>query len=726
MRPIIKAWNYIAGILCIGLVLTISTIPAQAQFWDDELDSLEQARIERRLPLRATPPVQERVDDKINEYRLLMLAREWWGLPTDREERLIERATKSRYESYSTSLEDPEWRNRVGAFYRSKKRVTPKQNLTVMGWHPYWEGDTYKTYNYRLLTHLAFYGYEVNPFTGGYSSFEAIYELENSALISTAHLDTCKVLLTVSSRGIDNHLAFFDNEAEVQQNLIDSLRSILERTGADGIDINFEDVPYRHKHDLTAFVKELSFALREANHNYVITMTVPMYDKDGVYDLPRLKPWVDLFVVNGFSFHIQPMELVEGPLAPLYDEDASIRGTVCLFESAGTLDELLASPYTISEIELQHDVDYENKLRDSLNYYISRMYSNLEYKPFDITDVLNTIKITRDMDGQPLWNAPGIKRLLRRTNCIATLKQRIPPTQSSKNTRFFLFKPKKDTLVFLEYDLFQNIAVQSPIDSQFFDLKSLVETYKAKIGYDHIGSLVLGLPYHGAVWYKDRLGEKDFEGYMPYTEIVRLAERGQASIEYDKTKHSLEATVRDSLGGVYKIYFDNSTSLGKKFDFAVDEGLGGVALWALGADYGHTDLWATIEKSFVKRLIWNEEDRVYTRVTIDKENKIGYTIQYMLRRFQNLILATIFFITIFICISFGASVMDWKVRDVLFYSGSFRIFYLVIFTVALLVIGNWMAWFQNPMITFAIGTVLGLLLTWVASTVVNSRHQELP
>lgn len=694
--------------------------------WVDELDSLQEARLVRRARLQATPPVQERVDDRINQYRLLMLAYEWWGLPTDKEQQRLDKATKSRYERYSTSLEDPAWREQLGTIYRSNDRILPKQNLTVMGWHPYWEGDTYKSYNYRLLTHLAFYGYEINPFTGGYSSFDAIYEFENSDIVSTAHLDTCKVLLTVSCRGFDNNVAFFTGEDEVRENLIDSVLSILDRTGADGVDLNFEEVPHVYKFEFIDFVKEFSFAAREANPNYTITMTVPMYDKEDVYDLPKFKPWVDLFILNSFNFHVQPMELVEGPLAPLHDKEANVRGTVCLFRIGSTLDEVLAAPYAISEIELQHDLDYENKLRDSLNYYILRLYDNLEYKPFDFTDVLNTIKITRDPSGQPLWQSPNINRLLRRTNCVATLKQQVAPTRSPKETRFFLFQPKKDTLVFLEYDLFQNVAVQSPVDSHLFDLNALVEQYKKKIGYDHIGSLVLGLPYHGAVWYKDRTGEKDFEGYMPYTEILRLAERGQASVEYNKTNHSLEATVRDSLGGVYKIYFDNSTSLSKKFDFAVNEGMGGVALWALGSDYAHTGLWATIEDNFVKRRVWDREENKYTRVTIDKENKIGYTIQYMLRRFQNLILATIFFITIFICISFGTSVLDWKVRDVLFYSGSFRIFYLVIFTVALLVIGNWMAWFTNPMITFATGTGLGLLLTWVASSIVSNRHEELP
>lgn len=714
-------------LICLFLMALALEVTGQSSpLFREELDSIESARLDRRRVLQATPPMQERVDEKINEQRLLMLAYEWWNIPTDIEQRRIDKATNSRYMPYNTSLENSAWRNKVGKFYRSTGNIHPKQNLTIMGWHPYWEGDTYKTYNYRLLTHLAYFGYEVNPFTGGYSNFQAIYDFTDSDLIMTAHLDTCKVLLTVSNRGEENNDIFFMSEPDVQTNLIDSLISILQRSGADGIDINFEDVPSNQKNNFIDFVKDLSFAVREVDHNYVISMSVPIYDKDNIYDLPQLKPWVDLFVIGSYNFHIQPTQLNEGPLTPLTDMDANIRATVCLYEMYTTLEELLAVPYSISAVTLLHDLDYEVRLRDSLNYYIRRTYANLDYEPYDITDVLNTIKITRDADGRPLWQKPAISRLLRRTNCIGMLSQQMPATKQAEDINFFLFEPKKDTLVFREYDLFRNIAVQAEVDSQSLDLNQLIDYYKDKIGNDHYGSLVLGVAYHGAVWYKDRAGEKDFEGYMPYSEIVRLAELGRASIDYDKATHSLEATVRDSLGGVYKIYFDNSTSLGKKFDFAVDENLGGIGIWALGGDYAHTDLWATIERSFVDKRVWNNEKGVYSKVTIAKENKISYTIQYLLRRYRNLIFATLFFITIFICISFAFSVLDWKVRDVLFYSGSFRIFYLVVFTVALLLIGNWMAWFQNKMITFAIGTTLGLLLTWVASNIVDTRHNELP
>jgi hypothetical protein len=89
-----------------------------------------------------------------------------------------------------------------------------------------------------------------------------------------------------------------------------------------------------------------------------------------------------------------------------------------------TLDKLLASPYDISDIILEQSPEYEQKLIDSLNYQIRWIYRNLEYKPFDLTDVLNTIKITKDHTGRPMWMTPAINRLLRRTNCIGVLSKK--------------------------------------------------------------------------------------------------------------------------------------------------------------------------------------------------------------------------------------------------------------------------------------------------------------
>lgn len=714
------------GIFVLSCVATLST--AQK----DAIDSnsrefqiyLEQKLREQKLDqIKADDSIQYRVDVEVNKHRLEMLTREWWGLPTLHESKRLD---KARYERYDTYMEPLGLKhNRYNPMrYRSRASIEDEQNLIVMGWHPHWQGDAFKTYNYKLLTHLAFHSYEVNPFTGSYNNFQAIYDFRYSDLIPTAHLDTCNVLLTVSNHGMMNNEIFFTSEPIVQENLIDSLLSIILDADADGIDINFEEVPLEYKSEFIKFVKELSFAMRETNSNYTITMTVPMHDPDDVYDLGALAAWVDYFVITGYNFHITSSGLNKGPLAPLLTKDAAVRGTFSRHIENMTLDSLLRVPYSIQNITILHGEEHIELLTDSLHRYIQQLSTNKEdYNEYDLAEMLKIVRLSDTRGGKPLMNHPIMKGILRRTSCSVDLLRDYEPRKSSS---FFLFKPKWDLLDVKERDLFQKIeTVTSKIDSSMFDLKALVDSYKKEIGEGYEASLIMALPYHGAVW--NIRGDKDeFEGYLPYSEIRHLISVRRARLEYNKATQSLKAIVSDSLGPSHEIFFDNSTTLGLKYDFSIEEGLGGVALWSLGADHSHQALWTELEEAFATKRFWNEKANKYQKLKVEKSNKVSYTIEYTMRRFRNLILATLFFVAIFIAISFIFSLLDWKVRDVLFYSGAFRIFYLVLFTVLVLVFGSSIGLFKNKMVTFLVGILLGMLLTWIASSMVNKEHEKLP
>ena len=134
------------------------------------------------------------------------------------------------------------------------------------------------------------------------------------------------------------------------------------------------------------------------------------------------------------------------------------------------------------------------------------------------------------------------------------------------------------------------------------------------------------------------------------------------------------ATISDSIGPYREIFFDNSTSLALKIEKAFDKKLGGVAVWALSYDHGYTELWSTLEEQIAARTEWNPETEQTEPFKIAKSNKIHYTISYQMKRNSNLIFATLVFIAIFMAIGFIFSLLDWRVRDVMFYSGAFRIF----------------------------------------------------
>jgi len=56
------------------------------------------------------------------------------------------------------------------------------------------------------------------------------------------------------------------------------------------------------------------------------------------------------------------------------------------------------------------------------------------------------------------------------------------------------------------------------------------------------------------------------------------------------------------LGAWRMIFIEDSRSLGIKYDFAKDKGLGGVGIWALGFDEGKSDMWVLLREKFGQKL----------------------------------------------------------------------------------------------------------------------------
>jgi hypothetical protein len=671
----------------------------------------------RLKDLRAEPPVERKVQNAENMYRMEMLMREWWDLPTAKEEARLEKGRYSRFQERMLPIDSLMVLPPRGLRYAQTDEIHNEQNLTVMGWHPYWAKDDFKYYNFKLLTHLSYYGYELNPFTGGYRNFEAIHGLENSGVVQEAHLDSCKVLLNVSCFGADYIEAFFSADEEARRNLIDSLITILKRTDADGVDLMFTEVPIEFKWNFIYFVKDLSFALREANNNYTISMTLPLEDPDRIYDLNHLKAWVDFFILPAAEFHIEKTRLVKRPNTPLVHGDAAHRASLFTFTERMTLDSVMRTNSIVSSISLLHDEAYVKALTDTLAVYVAAAKIQAEYNSSNLADLLKMIRLY-----EPLQRNPFVKMALERTLCEAQYSKSFQP---AKPIRFFLFSPNSDTMDMAELDLYGGVVdVQVNRDSTQNDLKSLISRYKQRLGEEHSSSLVLGLPLYGAVW--NIRENNEFEGYMSYMQVRELLKKGNMTLRYDKLNTTMIATLYDSLGPVREVFFDNSTSLQRKVRLAMDDNMGGIALWALNYTHGYPEIWSVLEKEFAARRIWNKKGEVYERLKVDKSNKVSFTIEYQLRRNYRLILATVFMISIFLALTFGFSLLDWKVRDVMFYSQAFRLFYLTLFTVLTLILGHWVGILENKVSSLFLGVVLGAALTWLATFLVTKQQEKLP
>ena len=679
-------------------------------------DSMEQLTNERLSIIREKYiKVENKVVEVLNRNRFNTLSRKYWGMPTEAAQQKINRGRYGRYRApagFDDLLKTP------GRIHRNRKQMLEEQNVIVWGWHPYYAGDAFRSYNFKLLTHVAYYAYELNPFTGGYQNFQAIFDFKNSEITPMAQKDSCKVLLTLSCHRSENVEIFFTSPPKVQQNLIDSLISVLDFAGGDGIEINFEEIPNEYKEDFLEFVKELSFQLREHNNNFTVAMTLPLYDTEKVYDMGFLQNWVDIFIISGFNFHLRPGGVGKGALSPLFSDDASVRGSYLSYSQSTNLDSVLRSPGTIQSIQLMQNEDYMNKLLDTLNAFIlASRIENLEYNKYELGDVLKVIQLY-----EPLLNNANIRQTLRRAACRVELAKFYQPQD---RVNFFLFKPEWDTVSIYEFDVFNGLGgILSKTDTVTDDISRAVDRYARAIGKKHSSSLVLGLPYFGSVW--QTRGPQEFLGYLSYAQIRNLVRSGTATVRYDKRRNTMIASVSDSIGPYQEIFFDNSTSLSLKIDKAFDMKLGGVAVWALSYDHGYNELWETLEERVAAKTVWNAEAEKLETFKISKSNKIHYTVAYQMKRNANLIFATLVFVTVFMAVGFVFSLLDWRVRDVMFYSGAFRIFYITIFTVLIMVLGSWLGLFQNHISAFLVGIILGGILIWLATSLVNKNHEKLP
>jgi hypothetical protein len=737
-------------------ILVVTFFRAESVTAQTGIDTFNMANLDS---LRATPQEERRVLKEVNKRNTEMLLRQWWNLPTDKETERRNRGLYSRYSSTILPIGGETFMARAGeqtARRQTAGRVLPDQNVIAMGWHPYWMGqtrtvdgrdttiDAYKEYSFALLSHVAYYSYELNPYTGGYRNFDAIYNFKYSDFIPTAHLDTCSVLLSVSCRGEDAAL-FFTGEAIARQNLIDSLVSILEMADADGIELSFEEVPRTQKDEFIAFVKDLSYELREANNKYTIMMSIPLYDKDNVYSLADLRPWVDYFIISAFNHHVTPLGLVRGAIAPLREPEAPIRGTTVAYSNYLTLDSLVRnkSELSIAALDIAHSKDYIEELVDSLDYYMKRGGLQVPYRSEDINSIVYAL-MTPAAAG--LRENEDVRRWLKKSIAIVELRKTMPATEMLS---FFLFRPEPTNLYMLEYEQFNLLAnnpnsqktigyivrdsfgklMHAPIggvkNEVSYDLRQAVQERIAEIGEGYKSSLVLGLPYHGAVW-NMRQKEPVFEGYIPYGQIRQLMLDQGGELLYDKYYTSMILRISDSLGLVREVYFDNSATLEHKIEYALDAGLGGVSVWALGYDYGYPDLWRLFEQSFVMPRFLNPETNKFEKIKLEKSNKVAFTLQYQLKRLSRVIFATFFIVAIFMILGFNVVLLDWKVRDILFYTGSFRIFYLTLFTMIILFIGSSVGIFRNAWIAFLVGTLLGLTLTWIATILTKRQQERLP
>lgn len=246
-------------------------------------------------------------------------------------------------------------------YVRDKKYSKIKPEYEVFGWHPSWMGSAWQSYPFELLSTLSYFSYKVDPLTGSYTNPKQMEEWRTTAMIDSAKLKKTKVLLTVSSHGYKNNTSFLGDQAKWNV-LIDSVSTLLLDRDADGVDLNFENLPYLKRGSFNRFVKELRNRLNQkiTNKTPVISLTLPAVDSREIFDVVDLEKYVDLFVIMGYDYNTGPqLQGAVAPLIPYETENLSLNNTLKFYLNKGIKPSktVLALPYYGSMWEGNIDED---------------------------------------------------------------------------------------------------------------------------------------------------------------------------------------------------------------------------------------------------------------------------------------------------------------------------------------------------------------------------------
>jgi len=214
-------------------------------------------------------------------------------------------------------LKTIQWDSVNNEFYKNIGKGEKLQDgVEVMGWHPYWMGDSYKNYRYKMLSIVSFYSYDINPNTGGPSNPDVLDSLRSSSLPDSAAKYGTKLFLSVTSFGRKSNRKFLNDEQSREIFITEVLGLMASRKGAfAGVDLDFEEIDSADAPKFTEFVKQLSARLSAAE--YKLILNVPYFNEHNVFDYKALAGHVWYFNIMGYDFSGEH-SAYPGSVAPIH------------------------------------------------------------------------------------------------------------------------------------------------------------------------------------------------------------------------------------------------------------------------------------------------------------------------------------------------------------------------------------------------------------------------
>lgn len=281
----------------------------------------------------------------------------------------------------------------------SQKKL--RENVEVYTWYPYWMGDVWKSYNFDLISTISFFSYKINPHTGSYLNPAQITQWRETALLDSARQHGTKVLLNLALEGDSNLEEYLKNEASWNTTL-DSIAVLIKERDADGIEIEFFDVPEKSAErflNYVGFIKN-NLDYRFISKKMIVSLILPAQPDVFYTNIEELEEYIDLFVIKGLDYHeLAPNGTSVAPLRTDLADGLSLENSITQYLGMGLAPEksILALPLYGSQWSGTWDsaggfyeTDFERKITLS---EVSRVFESRDTS-YVINPVLDEVSMT--------------------------------------------------------------------------------------------------------------------------------------------------------------------------------------------------------------------------------------------------------------------------------------------------------------------------------------------
>ena len=165
-----------------------------------------------------------------------------------------------------------------------------------------------------------------------------------------------------------------------------------------------------------------------------------------------------------------------------------------------------------------------------------------------------------------------------------------------------------DGLFIMGYNYFysgsETAGPVSPLGGDFYDLEYSVNDYISKTNGQN-DKIILGLPYYGYNWsVEDNSMNSETIAYgvpKTYAQAKALSENYDSF--WNGESNSIWISYFDDTWTWNQCWYDDSLSLSNKYEFAKNNNLQGIGIWALGYDDDNLELWESLEINFANFLL---------------------------------------------------------------------------------------------------------------------------